>query len=291
MLIETIYGDKVIESDCVIDTTLWLPNFTAGTDGKYRFVYLTRNLINDKVYIGRHTTKNLDDRYLGSGTLLKRAIQKYGKENFKVRHCCYCRDTKDLNQAEIYWIAYWDAIEKGYNVSLGGGHPNMPGVSLETRKKMRESRRAYIERLEPGQLQGKIVSLETRAKQRAAKLGKSQSEESNRKRSQSESGEKNHFFGKHHSEESINKIKANLPDRSGENAAFYNKHHTEESKEKNRQAHTGKVQSAETIAKRKETMNNKPALICPYCSKESKNYGDMKSNHFENCKHKTTQVV
>jgi hypothetical protein len=47
------------------------------------FLYKTTNLINGKVYYGVHKTKNRDDSYLGSGAAIRRAIQKYGKSNFK----------------------------------------------------------------------------------------------------------------------------------------------------------------------------------------------------------------
>lgn len=46
------------------------------------YIYMTTNLINGKKYIGKHKGE-LNDSYLGSGTLLLRAIKKYGKENFK----------------------------------------------------------------------------------------------------------------------------------------------------------------------------------------------------------------
>ena len=46
-------------------------------------VYKTTNLINSKIYVGLHVTSNLEDDYLGSGSQLKSAVKKYGKENFK----------------------------------------------------------------------------------------------------------------------------------------------------------------------------------------------------------------
>ena len=49
----------------------------------YHFVYETVNLINGKKYIGKHSTENLNDSYLGSGVALNRAIKKYGEESFK----------------------------------------------------------------------------------------------------------------------------------------------------------------------------------------------------------------
>lgn len=97
-----------------------LSNFEKGDDGKYRVIYITRNLINDKIYIGQHTTLNIDDGYLGSGNLIKQAVKKYGKKNFKVRFCCFCKNQEQLDDQEKFWIQYFDSIDNGYNLSEGG---------------------------------------------------------------------------------------------------------------------------------------------------------------------------
>lgn len=44
-----------------------------GTDGRYHYIYLITNDINGKYYKGVHSTFDLHDGYLGSGTNLKRA--------------------------------------------------------------------------------------------------------------------------------------------------------------------------------------------------------------------------
>ena len=49
---------------------------------KQYYIYLTTNLIDGKKYIGQHAG-SVNDNYLGSGVLLTKAIEKYGKENFK----------------------------------------------------------------------------------------------------------------------------------------------------------------------------------------------------------------
>lgn len=50
---------------------------------KYHFVYKTMCLITGKFYIGKHSTNNLNDRYLGSGVRIQRSVKKHGADS----HC------------------------------------------------------------------------------------------------------------------------------------------------------------------------------------------------------------
>ena len=66
----------------------------------HHIIYKTTNLINNRYYIGMHSTKNIDDGYLGSGRRLKAELNKYGKENFKREILASCSDRKALEQLE-----------------------------------------------------------------------------------------------------------------------------------------------------------------------------------------------
>jgi group I intron endonuclease len=87
-------------------------------------IYLTTNLLNGKIYVGKegiYTTK-----YLGSGTVIQYAINKYGEENFSkiVLEVIedYTIDGKIWQSREQYWIWLYNAMDRkiGYNLVKGG---------------------------------------------------------------------------------------------------------------------------------------------------------------------------
>ena len=79
----------------------------------YGFIYITTNHINGKQYIGqrKYDKKEKWKNYLGSGIILTRAIEKYGKENFSKKIIEECETKEQLNQKEKYWISYYNAVE------------------------------------------------------------------------------------------------------------------------------------------------------------------------------------
>ena len=87
----------------------------------YHYTYQTKNLINGKTYVGIHTTSNLDDGYIGSGTLLKKAIAKHGKENFKMEILDFFDTREEASVEEEFLINEdWVLSEDNYNL-VGGG--------------------------------------------------------------------------------------------------------------------------------------------------------------------------
>lgn len=86
-------------------------------------IYKTTNLINDKIYVGKHSQEGLGfDGYLGSGKIIKCAIRKYGKKNFKREILEICETENLAYEREEYWIKLLDSRNPlvGYNILEGG---------------------------------------------------------------------------------------------------------------------------------------------------------------------------
>lgn len=109
----------------------------------YGFIYETTNNINGMKYIGQKTydKKGNWKTYLGSGIHLKRAIDKYGKENFSRKILEECVSKEILDEREIYWIKYFDAVNSNnyYNIASGGdGGNTIQGFSTERLDKLKK---------------------------------------------------------------------------------------------------------------------------------------------------------
>lgn len=88
---------------------------------KFYTIYKTLNKIDNKVYYGFHETENPYDGYLGSGKYLKRAIKKYGIENFE-KFVLYIFDNReDMIKKEAELIDEDKVKDKKiYNLKKGG---------------------------------------------------------------------------------------------------------------------------------------------------------------------------
>jgi len=94
----------------------------------YFTVYKITNTMNDMVYVGVHRTKNLDDGYMGSGQLLKRAQKKYGLSNFsKVLLAVYTNRDDMFDMESLLVNEQFVRSKNTYNIKLGGeGGPHTP---------------------------------------------------------------------------------------------------------------------------------------------------------------------
>lgn len=159
------------------------------------FIYLTTNLVNGKIYVGRHEFNRENKKYLGSGYKFRIALNKYGRENFKRKILRICYSEHELTIWEYIYIKKYHSQDRniGYNIASGNVNTSEynPAKLPEVRKKMSVA-----------------------AKKRLS------------------NPENHNLWGKHFSEESRRKMSENHADVSGKNNPMYGKHHTEETRRK-----------------------------------------------------------
>lgn len=91
------------------------------------FIYKITNRVNGKVYVGqtRFTVEHRFKQHCKNFNIehrqqpLYHAFAKYGIDNFSVEALEEC-PVENLNEREMYWIAYYNSFKKGYNATLGG---------------------------------------------------------------------------------------------------------------------------------------------------------------------------
>jgi len=154
----------------------------------YGIIYLIRNNLNNKIYIGK--TKQFYKKYINNkikqnpNMPIIKAIKKYGCENFSVKVIDVATTKEQLNNLEKFYIKSFNSKNHqiGYNICDGGeggiGGPNFKGHkhTEETKEKMRNKPKSHF-----AHNKGRIFSEEWKknmgiAASKALK-GKSKSEE------------------------------------------------------------------------------------------------------------------
>lgn len=84
-------------------------------------IYKITNVIDGKIYVGKHQTNDLNDGYMGSGKRLKHAIKKHGIENFRkdILFCFHTESEMNSKEAEIVTEEFC-LREDTYNLCVGG---------------------------------------------------------------------------------------------------------------------------------------------------------------------------
>ena len=110
---------------------------------KHYLIYKITNTINNKIYIGKHETENINDGYMGSGKHLLRSIYKHGIDKFKKEILYNFDNYNDMNlkEAEIVNEEFINRKDT-YNIKLGG----QGGLDHINTKHMSNKQRSNISR-------------------------------------------------------------------------------------------------------------------------------------------------
>lgn len=221
-------------------------------------VYKITNLINNKIYVGAHKTNNLHDDYYGSGVAIKRAIKKYGLDNFNKTILFDFACEKDMFDKESE-IVNDDFVKNNntYNMTVGGfgswSHIDSSG----------KHNRNYNNHSPLSPEHKKKIGLACK-------------------------GSKNGMYGKTHTD----KVKKLLSDI---NSVPWEERMGKDLSEKLKVKVSERFKNIPKTTEQKQKMSesaklrykNKPnvELICPHCGKKGKGAA-MKQWHFDNCRYK-----
>lgn len=151
---------------------------------KTAYIYRVTNMLNGMNYIGvstnpkrrfvQHCRKSTSTRFL-----LKNAIQKYGKDSFRLTVLFTSTQKHCYEMEKVYISAYRSLTPNGYNLAAGGmGSLGLSGAVNGCFGRKGELHPHYGK---PGYFKGRKHSEETKAKMRAARLGRKHTNETKAK--------------------------------------------------------------------------------------------------------------
>ena len=236
---------------------------------KYHFIYKTTNLLSGRYYIGMHSSDSLTDGYLGSGTYLRRAINKHGKENFEREILEFCKTREELKSRESEIVNLNEVANiECMNLRVGGCGVDYTTIpSEETCEKISK---ALIGNRNGSGNKGKTHSEETRRKIGEASRGRTHSDETRKKL-------RDINTGKTHSDETRKKLSES---HIGYVMPESQKQKLSESHKKLIRSESHKKSISISAKNRKKVL-----LKCPHCNEESYNLV-IRRWHFNNCKNK-----
>lgn len=137
--------------------------------GGFMKIYMLENYINGKVYIGQTTQCmkiRLNSHFSNSGSpMIHNALNKYGKEGFKITILCKCSSKEELDRMEKYYIKYYNSTNRefGYNISSGGDGTHGYHHTQKAKDAMSKARKGiYLGKDNP--FYGKTHSMELKLK-------------------------------------------------------------------------------------------------------------------------------
>lgn len=156
-------------------------------------IYMIKNLSNNKVYIGQSTDINMRWKWhikdlfknRHHNAHLMRAWYNYGKDNFEFTILEFIDDISLLEEKEQYWMDFYQSLNRKYGYNIRPASKHSP-LAEETKIKISEKCKQY-------------------------KL----TDEQRKKLSISVMGKKNGMYGKHHSEETKQKISQSKKNKPG----------------------------------------------------------------------------
>lgn len=169
----------------------------------YHTIYLITNKINNKKYLGKHSTTDLYDSYMGSGKLIRFAIDKYGIENFEKEILFVFNNKEDMENKEKELVS--ETVIQGnefYNLAPGGQGGDMLKFADEERRKIKSERISL-------KIKGKPKTIEHR---RSISFFHADI-----------SGKNNPMYGKSHKESTKEKIREKSLNREKKTCPFCNK--------------------------------------------------------------------